>query len=86
MLLAAPGLLAAASGWARVRDVMTHPDDAIGILVTVVDLGRRLARRARPRGRRRGDPGGRLDARVDPAGGRRRPRPTAAVPVADATG
>ena len=34
-LLAAPGLLAAASGWARVRDVMTHPDDAIGILVTV---------------------------------------------------
>jgi hypothetical protein len=35
MLLAAPGLLAAASGWTRVRDVMTHPDDGLGILVTV---------------------------------------------------
>jgi hypothetical protein len=34
-LLAAPGLLAASSGWARVRDVMTDPDDAVAILVTV---------------------------------------------------
>ena len=35
LVLTAPGLLAAASGWARVRDVMAHPDDATGMLVTV---------------------------------------------------
>jgi hypothetical protein len=34
-LLAGPGILAAAAGWARVRDVMTRPDDALGVLVTV---------------------------------------------------
>ncbi len=74
-LLAAPGLLAAASGWARVRDVMTasrrrhrHPGHGR-------DLGRRLARRARPGGRRGGDPGGRLDARVDAARRRAATRP-----------
>lgn len=34
-LLAVPGVLAAASGWSRVRDVMTHPDDALGVWATV---------------------------------------------------
>ena len=70
-LLTVPSMAAAAAGWARVRDVMTHPDDAAGMLTTVVDLGRGLAGRAGPRGRRRRRAGRRLDARVDagPAGG-----------------
>ncbi len=67
-LLTVPGLLAAASGWARVRDVMTHPDDAAGMLLTVsiwvaVWLGGLVLA-----GVGRGDSRGRLDARSDPAG------------------
>ncbi len=34
-LLTVPSMAAAAAGWARVRDVMTHPDDAVGVLTTV---------------------------------------------------
>ena len=64
-LLTVPSMAAAAAGWARVRDVMTHPDDAVGVLDDGRDLGRGLARRPGPRGRRRRDPGRRLDARVD---------------------
>ncbi len=34
-LLTAPSMVAAAAGWDRVREVMTHPDDALGTLTTV---------------------------------------------------
>ena len=34
-LLTVPSMAAAAAGWTRVRDVMTHPDDAAGMLATV---------------------------------------------------
>ena len=79
-------MAAAAAGWARVRDVMTHPDDAAGMLTTVaiwvaVWLGGLVLA-----GVGAAVPGRRLDARVDarPAAGDPSGREPTAAPAVDA--